>query len=474
MSPVMNDADVADGLQAAAVHAHTVPLSVTLLFAALLVGLILCLAFEEKLHAKKSLIAGVFAVVSLLLGAAFDLLPFGPLINVFHEQLPIPAYVQGIDWAVIAIILGSSLFVDVTSRSGLFTWIAIKLTKLSGGDPLRLLWFYGLMTVVFSAVLNNVTAMIIVGSLTVVSLDKLRRRDKLLGFLLIEGLLTNVGGLLTLISSVPNIIVGTTAGISFARFFVVAAPFVVVATVVTVWVGAKQFRVTGLTNEAERAEAAALVAGFDENDGVDSRAFFNFAAVMTVLFIATIAAASALPWIRELGMGYVAMAFAVVMLARYKSEVDQFYRAVDWDLLGFFAALFVVINVMEHAQVLALIGKGLAAIIGLGDVLGGGLMLVSAAGFSSVTDNIPLAAMLAKILGGMGTASDSALWWSVIFGANLGGNLTPIGSASTLVAVTIIHKHGLPMTFAGFVKVAAPYAALQVALATVYVLVFLN
>ncbi|MCA9557709.1 MAG: hypothetical protein H6704_30060 [Myxococcales bacterium] len=474
MSPPMNDAEVAAGLQTAAAHSHHVSSSVTLLFAALLVGLILCLAFEEKLHAKKSLIAGAFAVVSLLLGAAFDLLPFGALTNVFHEDLPIPAYIQGIDWAVIAIILGSSLFVDVTSRSGLFTWIAIKLTKVSGGDPLRLLWFYGLMTVVFSAVLNNVTAMIIVGSLTAVSLDKLRRRDKLLGFLLIEGLLTNVGGLLTLISSVPNIIVGTTAGISFVRFFVVAAPFVVVATAATVWVGARQFRVVGLANDAERAEAAALVAGFDENDGIDSRPFFNFAAVMTVLFIGTIASTSALPWISDLGMGYVAMAFAVVMLVRYKSEVDQFYRAVDWDLLGFFAALFVVINVMEHAQVLALIGKGLAAIIGLGETLGAGLMLVSAAGFSSVTDNIPLAAMLAKILGGMGTPSDSGLWWSVIFGANLGGNITPIGSASTLVAVTIIHKHGLPMTFGGFVKVAAPYAALQLALATVYVLVFLN
>ncbi|MCA9543567.1 MAG: hypothetical protein KC613_04225, partial [Myxococcales bacterium] len=95
-------------------------------------------------------------------------------------------------------------------------------------------------------------------------------------------------------------------------------------------------------------------------------------------------------------------------------------------------------------------------------------------GFSSVTDNIPLAAMLAKILGNLGTPSDSSLWWSVIFGANLGGNLTPIGSASTLVAVTIIHKNKLPMTFGGFVKTALPFAGVQLALATVYVLVFLR
>jgi len=459
---------------AAAHHAHDVPLSVTLLFATILLGLILSLALEEKIHAKKSLIVGVFAVISLLLGTALDLLPFGPLVNVFGEEMALPVYIPAVDWGVIAIILGSSLFVDVTSRSGLFTWIAIRLTKLSGGDPVRLLWSYGVMTVVFSAVLNNVTAMIIVGSLTAVSLDKLKRRDKLLAFLLVEGLLTNIGGLLTLISSVPNIIVGTAAGISFVTFFVVAAPFVVVATALTLWLGARWNGIERLATDEDREEAAGLVAGFDERDGIESEGFLWFAAAMTVLFILVIAGTSVLPWVSELGMGFVAMSFAVLMLIRYKAEVDRFYDAVDWDLLGFFAGLFVVINVMEHAQVLALIGKGLAWVIGLGDVAGTGVLLVASAGFSSVTDNIPLAAMLAKILGGLGTPSDSALWWSVVFGANLGGNLTPIGSASTLVAVTIMHKHKLPMSFGGFVRKALPYAGVQLLLATAYVLVFLR
>ena len=462
------------GAAAAAHAAHHVPTWVTVLFAVILVGLVLSLALEEKIHAKKSLIVGVFAVISLLLGSALHLLPFGPVINAFGEQIALPVYIPAVDWGVIAIILGSSLFVDVTSRSGLFTWIAIRLTKLSGGDPLALLWLYGGMTVVFSAVLNNVTAMIIVGSLTVVSLDRLQRNDKLLGFLLVEGLLTNVGGLLTLISSVPNIIVGTAADISFVRFFVVAAPYVLVATALTLWLGARWFGITRLGTDEEKAEAAQLVGGFDERDGIESEGFLWFAAAMTVLFILTIATTSVLPAVSDLGMGFVALSFAVIMLIRYKNEVDAFYDAVDWDLLGFFAGLFIVINVMEHAQVLAAIGKALAWLISLGDVTGTGVLLVASAAFSSVTDNIPLAAMLAKILGGLGTPSDSALWWSVVFGANLGGNITPIGSASTLVAVTIIHKHGLTLSFADFVKKAVPYAAAQLLLATVYVLVFLR
>lgn len=452
---------------------HEVSLGVTLVFATVLLGLILSLALEEKLHAKKSLIAGVFAMLSLMMGMVFHILPGTAEVHVFEETLTIPIYIPAIDWGVIAIILGSSIFVDVTSKSGLFTWIAIKLTKSSGGDPARLLWFYGLMTVVFSAVLNNVTAMIIVGSLTGVSLRKLGRESQLLGFLLIEGLLTNIGGLLTLISSVPNIIVGTAAGISFVQFFIAAAPFVVVGTVVTLLMGARLFGIKKLASDEERAEAAELVSGFDENDGIESRGFFYFGAVMLVLFILVIATTSVIPFVSDLGMGYVALTFAVVMLARYKSTVDTFYQALDWDLLGFFAGLFIVINVMEHAQVLTLIGHGLEVVIDLGDTLGTGLVLIAAAAFSSVTDNIPLAAMLAKILGALGKPSDSPLWWSVVFGANLGGNLTPIGSASTLVAVTIMHKLGLKISFAGFVVKALPYALVQIVLAVAYVLLVL-
>lgn len=523
-------------LLATVVHVST---GVTVLFALLLVGLILCLAFEEVLHAKKSVIAGVFAIVCLFLGGVLGVLPFEDVVVGSHEliehatiegeftdfhdeshsieieaieavdsdtteaphsddaqaepvhqpkqpvhvgghRITMPVYIPAVDWGVIAIILGSSLFVDITSKSGLFTWIALKVTKASGGDPLKLLICYGIMTVVFSAVLNNVTAMIIVGSLTAVSLNKLGRSDKLLGFLLIEGLLTNIGGLLTLISSVPNIIVGSAANISFIQFVYASAPYVVVATILTLAMGAYLFQIRALRSDEEKAAAKQQVAGFDENDGIESWGFFWFGAAMLTLFIMTIATTSVLPVISDLEMGFVAMAFAAIMLLRYKSEADDFYRALDWDLIGFFMALFVVINVMEHAGVLGAIGVVLAKVISWGDTAGTAAILLASAAFSSVTDNIPLAAMLSKILVGLGTPINtpdspaSPLWWAVILGANLGGNLTPIGSASTLVAVTIIHRNKLKLSFADFVRTAFPYAVMQIALATVYVLVFLK
>ena len=453
--------------------AHDVSTGTTVFFGLLLVALIACLALEEKLHAKKSVIVGAFAIVGVLLAELFHLYPVEAYVDFDGHRLPLPVYIPPINWEVVAIILGSSLFVDITSKSGLFTWIAIRLTKSSGGDPRKLLTYYGLMTVAFSAVLNNVTAMIIVGSLTIVSLDKLGRRDKLLGFLLLEGLLTNVGGLLTLISSVPNIIVGNAAGIGFVDFFLASAPYVVVATTATLMLGARLFDIRKLATAEEREEAARLVAGFDENDGIESRGFFWFGAAMTVCFIGVIATTSVLPGIRDLGMGYVALAFATIMLVRYKATADRLYQAIDWDLIGFFVGLFLFISVVEAAQVLAAIGVGLGHLVDLGPVAGTAAVLIGAALFSSVTDNIPLAAMLATILKGLGTVGTSPLWWAVIFGANLGGNLTPIGSASTLVAVTIMHKEKLPMGFGTFVRGAGLYALIQILLATAYVLLFL-
>jgi len=447
-----------------------VPTWVTVLFGLILAAMIASLALEEKIHAKKSIIVGFYAGLSLILGTLLGLIPFGKVHLPGGHEIELPVYIPAIDWGVITIILGASLFVEVTSRSGVFTWMAIKLTKKSGGDPFKLLIAYGCLTVLFSAVLNNVTAMIIVGSLTTVSLKKLNRTELLLGFLLIEGLLTNVGGMLTLISSVPNIIVGKTAGISFVAFFKYAAPYVVISTAATLILGRIRFGISGLKTDEEREEAKRMVAGFDENESVPSQRFFWFSVGVLVCFIFTLAGQSQLPGgLDGLGMGFVALFFAGIVLMAYKHEVDKFYSAVDWDLLAFFAALFAVINVMEHALVLNKMGDGIALLLALPEHINSGVLLVSAAVASSVTDNIPLAAMLAQILDKLDTSGDSPFWWCVIFGANLGGNITPIGSASTVVAATIIHRQKLKLGFMDFVKIAIPFALMQIVLAIIYV-----
>jgi len=439
---------------------------VTVIMSLLLVAMVAALAFEEVLHAKKSVITGVTAVIVTLLGAVFGVFP--EELSHFHH---VPVYVLTINWEVITIILGASLFVDITSKSGIFSWIALRLTRLSLGDPVRLLVAYGAMTVLFSATLNNVAAMLIVGSLTKVSLDKLKRNELLLGFLMTEAMLTNVGGLLTLISSVPNIIVGKRAGIAYVEFFLKAAPYTLLATAVTLGMAVWLFRIRPLSGEEARREARELVESFEPADAITSPGFFRFAAVMFVLFVVTLSLTSVLPYVNELGMGFVALAFAFAMLLRFKSTAHEKFAALDWDLLFFFASLFIVVEVMAFAGVLDVIGGGIEQLVALGATGGPMALLAASALASSVTDNIPLAAVLAEILHGLpGIDEQPNLWWSVILGANLGGNITPIGSASTVVGMTIMHKAELDISFLGFMKKAAPFAVVHIALACLYVL----
>ncbi|WNJ16345.1 SLC13 family permease [Pontibacter sp. G13] len=446
--------------------AHYVPTWVIVLHGAILALMILALALEEKIHANKSVITGIAAMIALIVGELTGVLS---LFDGGHGHVPF--YVEFIDWGVIAIILGSSLFVEVTTQSGIFSWLAIKLTKYTQGDPFKLLVAYSWMTVVFSAFLNNVTAMIIVGSLTTVSLEKLNRRDLLLGFLLAEGLLTNIGGLLTLISSVPNIILGNAAGISFIEFTYISAPYVVIATLCTIYLASWRFGIKGLKTETEKSESKKRIAAFDERDGIESQSFFVLSWVVFIGFILALATTDVIPYIKELGIGFVAMAFGVSMLLRVKNDVQKVYVKTDWDLLFFFAFLFVVIGVMEHAAVLEQIGGLVAGLMNIGETTGP-LALLWASGFaSSVTDNIPLAAMLAKTLQPLSQGPNFAsnIWWATIYGCNLGGNITPIGSASTVVAVTIIARNKLSLGFVGFVKQALPFAIVHLILASVYV-----
>jgi Na+/H+ antiporter NhaD/arsenite permease-like protein len=435
----------------------------TKIFFGILLALIIGIMSAEVVDKSIVTMLGAITCLAFAYSPIFELLRHD---SGGHGHPPFYAYV--VDWSTIGVIIGTSIFVEIASRSGIFTWSALKLTKMSKGDPYRLLVLYSVLTVLFSAFLNNVTAMIIVGSLTVVSCQRLEL--KVLPYLFIEGLLTNVGGLLTLISSIPNIIVGNTAGISFAWFFVIASPYVVLATWVTIMMGKRKFEtIEKLESEEAIKEAQERVEEFDENEVVTDRKFFVIAWLGMIAVILGFALQSYLPVLSDMGLEAVALGAAVLFLLLFAPhKVEEALNTVEWSLVLFFASLFVIIGVMELAGVLEAIGDGLEVLLGLGGMLATTAVTWSAAIASSVTDNIPLAVVLAKILSLKGADPNSSYWWAVIFGANLGGNITPIGSASTVVAMTVIKRQNVELSFLGFVKMALPFAIIQLILATVY------
>ena len=276
---------------------------ITGFFAALLVATLVCLALEVWPKAVLALVtAGIALFAAVAWGVSF---PGGA-----HGGHHIPMPVHLIDWPTLGVIIGSSIFVEIAARSGIFTWSAIRLLKASKGDPWRLLLQLGALTLVFSAFLNNVTAMIIVGSLTVVACKRLEFDAR--PFLLVEAFLTNVGGLLTLISSLPNIILAHSAGFTFLKFFIVAAPYCLVTTAVTLFMARKLFGIRPRSDP----EAEARVMEFDEWETVEDRGFFKAAWWVTGGVIVLFALQSYLPVFKseDLGLQFVAFLGATVML----------------------------------------------------------------------------------------------------------------------------------------------------------------
>ena len=423
----------------------------------------------EKIN--KAILVLLGAGIALLLATWQNIIIGGEM----HDGHYLPTYIQMVDWGTIGIIIGSTIFVELISRSGLFAWISVKILKVSKGDPFKLLICFSGLTVVFSAFLNNVTAMIIVGSLTIVACKKLKLSA--MPFLLAEGIYTNIGGLLTLISSIPNIIVGTAANIGYSQFLLVAGPYCILAFVVTLYLVRWLFKIKPLTDEASKAEAKTMVDAFDEWETVKDRNFFYLSAMVLGAIILGFALHSSIPVLKDMGLEVIAILGATVMLVIYPTDVEGVLNEVEWTLVLFFVGLFALLGVMGKADVLAMIGEWLETPLSSGSFSGPIAMMWSSAFFSGLTDNIPLAAVLAKVLGGFQTQIGELtwfaeyghlLWWSLIFGAGLGGNFTPIGSASTVVAIGILKKEGHNVTFIQYVKIGAIVVLVQLSLATAY------
>ena len=220
-----------------------------------------------------------------------------------------------------------------------------------------------------------------------------------------------------------------------------------------------------------------MVDAFDEWKTVKDKTFFYLSAIVLGAIILGFALHSSIPVLNQMGLEVIAIIGATVMLVIYPTDVEGVLNEVEWTLVLFFVGLFTLLGVMEHAGVLSMIGDWLKSPLSAGATTGPITMMWASAFFSGLTDNIPLAAVLAKVLGGFQSQITELkwfaeyghmLWWSLIFGAGLGGNFTPIGSASTVVAIGILKKEGHNVTFMQYVKIGAIVVLVQLTLATGY------
>lgn len=371
----------------------------------------------------------------------------------------------GVDWDVIFLLLGMMMVVGVLRRTGVFEYLAIRSAKLAGGRPYRVLVLLVLVTAAASALLDNVTTVLLVAPVTLLVCDRLGLPP--VPFLIAEALASNIGGAATLVGDPPNIIIASRADLSFTDFLVHMAPIVLVVLVAFLLLARVLFRDS---LHAEGGDPAALMA-LDEREAItDPALLLRGAVVLAGILVGFLVQ-------RQSGVApsVVAMVGAGVLLLLSPLHPRDLIADVEWETLLFFMGLFILVGALVQVGALDLLAEQLAA--ATGDAVGPTILvvLIGSAVVSAVVDNIPYVTAMTPVVaslieGNPALGEDGGLWWTLALGADLGGNATLIGASANVVVVGIAARNGLHISFMRWLRYGVPTAVLSIALCVPYVL----
>ena len=369
----------------------------------------------------------------------------------------------GVDWDVIFLLLGMMIIVGVLRQTGVFEYTAIWAAKRAKGSPLRVMILLTLITAVASAMLDNVTTVLLIAPVTLLVCDRLGINP--VPFLIAEVLASNIGGAATLIGDPPNIIIGSRAGLSFNDFLVHMAPIValelVVFTVVLPWL----FRGSFTADPARVADVMAL----NEREAIhDVRLLIKCGVVLAGVFTAFVGHSAF-----HLAPSVVALLGAGVLVLISSLRPKQYLASVEWETLLFFAGLFIMVGALVHTGVIGNLARLAADATGGNALLAVMLILVVSALLSGIIDNIPYVATMSPLVAELATrvgdpGHAEALWWSLAMGADFGGNLTAVGASANVVVLGIAARAGSPISFWEFTKKGAIVTVITIALAAPY------
>ncbi len=397
----------------------------------------------EKLHRAVAALAGAAALV------IFRVFDFSQAISY-------------VDFNTLGVLLGMMLFVAVVKRSGLFEYVAIKATKLAKGHPWRIMVAFMLITAVFSALLDNVTTVLLIVPMTF-TVTRILKVDPV-PFLFTQVLASNIGGTATLIGDPPNIMIGSATGFSFADFLFMNGPVVVVIMVAVILV----MKLAYGRNMEAHAHHREAVQELDEHAAVKDRSLLHKSIVMILI----VAAAFVLHGKLGLESGVIALIAAAIMIIIGRADLEEIVNDVEWPTILFFLGLFIVVGGMEETGVIHSLATLMIDATAGNPVMTMLVLLWASAILSSILDNIPLVATLIPLVFAMGEGGIDVmpLWWAISLGACLGGNGTLIGASANVVVASLSGKHGEPITFKDFFKVGFPVMILTLVITTGYMM----
>ena len=419
------------------------------------------LIISEKIEKTKAALLG--AALTIGLGLMTQTEAF------YSERL-------GIDYNVVFLLISMMIIVNITGRSGVFEWAAIKIAKAARGQPARIVAFFVIATAVTSAFLDNVTTVLLVAPVTLMIADKLDIDP--VPLLVLEALSSNIGGTATLIGDPPNIMIGSKIGLSFGAFMVHLAPVVLVMLAAMVLATHMFYGKRLRVDEQKRREVLAI----DENTLIRDRRLMKRSLIVTGLTVLGFLLHSAL----HIEPATIALCGAITLMTVSGIDAHKTLHEVEWTSIFFFIGLFIVVGGIVKVGIVEDLSR---IVINLtnptkDDMLVTSMVMLWFSGITSgIIDNIPYVATMIPLISEMGYTvlgdgtvreilHDPVLmpvWWSLALGACLGGNMTPIGASANVVVLGIAKKAGHHVSFLRFMAAGVPITFVTLVISTIYV-----
>jgi Na+/H+ antiporter NhaD/arsenite permease-like protein len=426
----------------------------TLVFVAMLV-----LIATGKLHNTMAALLGA----SLIFAVSY----LGPLLAADLFIFDFSGALGYIDWNVIFLVMGMMIVIAVIERTGIFQWLAFNAYRISGGRLWLLLPILMIVTGVASAMLDNVTTMLLMTPISVQI--ALAMGINPLAFLMPEVLASNVVGISTLIGTPTNILIGSFARISFNDFLKNLTPGVLLALVGLILYSELSYR-RELRSSTEGGVSPLLMQKLAERARITEPVHLRKAGVVGAAMIVLFVLGEQI----HLLPAVTALMGATALLVWIRPDIDEMIEAVDWTTLVFFITLFIVVGAIQEVGLISFVADAIGRLVA-GNLLVSILVIIwFSALLSTVIANIPFTAAMLPVVGYLTAtvpgADSKVLFYCLSVGSAMGGNGSLIGASANMVTAGIAERAGHPITYVYFLKKGFPALLVTVAIATLWLL----
>lgn len=398
---------------------------------------------------------------------------FAAALMIISGVLTQQAAVQGVDFNTIGLLTGMMIIVGITSDSGVFQYLAIRSAKVVKGDPWGILVMLMLVTAFLSALLDNVTTVLLIVPITLLITDTLKINAY--PYLFGEIFASNIGGTATLIGDPPNIMIGSATGLSYNDFLFNLAPisiFILLLTLVPIYL------IWGRHLKADPVLISKVMM-YREKDAIkDPVLLIKSMFVLTLVMFGFIVGHD---------YGYqpatVAMFGAALLLTlhclpfnaeKQSQMVTKALNEVEWLTIFFFIGLFILVYGVETTGLLELLAHQVLDLTGGDKAITAMAIIFVSAVASAIVDNIPFVATMIPLIKNMaasfgGSEQLTPIWWSLALGSCLGGNGSLVGASANLIVAGFAERAGQPIRFLPFMLLAFPMMLVSVLISTLYV-----